>query len=477
MKRRAWLGWLAAFAMGGAAVAANSSCSTLADDCVAGRCWEPEGGVGGSGATTSSGGGQGGGGQGGGGQGGSGLSGGGGQGGQGGQGGGGPVCGNGIIEPGEICFTEPLVTYDLSGSDAIDMVVTDCDQDGDPDLIVADEGSPGTFTALRNDGGVLTVEASYNSSLVNSARIIAAETDGSAGDELFGAGDTFGSGPALVHFDINDCAFSVVRVHNVGRLPTDIAALRFSGDQLDDPVALGVETNPQAGKIVYRTDGSTTGNCIIADLGTPNPAGMAVAQLLGDALLDMAYVDSQQGAVFVRRNLGSGFDSAMSLPVPGIPVAVAAGDFDDDSDADLAVVAMSGFVRLLRNNGGGSFASAPPDVIINPTAVPATSPMDLQLVDIDLDGDLDIVTANFCDPAQQEGSVSIFLGDGSGSFSEAKIATFGAAVGEDSPIAVERHPTTVRVVDLNGDGALDIVTTSGWGDGASSKVSVLLADP
>ena len=76
--------------------------------------------------------------------------------------------------------------------------------------------------------------------------------------------------------------------------------------------------------------------------------------------------------------------------------------------------------------------------------------------DFNGDGYLDIVAANYLD-----GTVSVLLGTGSGSFQAQAIFDVG------------QYPAGVEVGNFNGDGYLDIVATTTW----NNTVSVLLGEP
>lgn len=104
--------------------------------------------------------------------------------------------------------------------------------------------------------------------------------------------------------------------------------------------------------------------------------------------------------------------------------------------------------------GGGSIACkqwVPPSV---PWPVTGSSPSSAVVMDLDGDGQLDLVTANSGDH-----SVSVLLGRGKGAF-QARV---------DYPLA--GSGTAVAAADLNGDGKPDIVVTS---TGNGDVVSVLL---
>ena len=133
-------------------------------------------------------------------------------------------------------------------------------------------------------------------------------------------------------------------------------------------------------------------------------------------------------------------------------------------------------VTILVNDGNANFTTPLADLSVEPgVGVPAALPRDVHLADVDMDGDLDILTAN-SDDAGGTSSVSIFLNDGAGNFAHATNANFAGVAG-DSPLEVGRRPYAVRVADMNGDGAPDILTASAYDDGVTSKITVLLASP
>jgi hypothetical protein len=139
----------------------------------------------------------------------------------------------------------------------------------------------------------------------------------------------------------------------------------------------------------------------------------------------------------VLLNDGHGvFRSAVPLPpqLPDLPSLYESGDFDGDGDLDLFVAVISGQNRLLLNDGTAHFTEAtstalPPDT--DPTR-------GVEAADLDGDGDLDVITANFV------GANRIYVNDGTGLFSFVP----GVPIGNASFRAA--------AADFDGDGDLDV---------------------
>ena len=87
-----------------------------------------------------------------------------------------------------------------------------------------------------------------------------------------------------------------------------------------------------------------------------------------------------------------------------------------------------------------------------------THPTSVAMLDLNGDGKLDLVTANYADPKIRPRTVSVFLGKGDGNFSAKADYATGAG------------PYAVVVGDVNGDHKLDLVTANF----ASDTMSVLL---
>ncbi len=99
-------------------------------------------------------------------------------------------------------------------------------------------------------------------------------------------------------------------------------------------------------------------------------------------------------------------------------------------------------VRVLQcGNGNGTFTTGPA-LDVNP-AVGIDEPMSIAAADLELDGDLDIVTAN-----RASATVSVFKNDGTGGFA-ARGDPFGGG-----------NPTGVAVLPVDNSPRPDIVTSN-----------------
>ncbi|RMF79998.1 MAG: hypothetical protein D6744_08590, partial [Planctomycetota bacterium] len=119
--------------------------------------------------------------------------------------------------------------------------------------------------------------------------------------------------------------------------------------------------------------------------------------------------------------------------------AVDVGDLDGDGDLDL-VVPKNGSpdpdsVQLILNNGDGTFT-------VGSSVVTGNGARDAKLVDLDGDGDLDLLTANFF---ENDITTNMNLGGG----------VFGAA----TSIGFYSGPTRLTVADFDGDGDIDFAVT------------------
>jgi hypothetical protein len=138
------------------------------------------------------------------------------------------------------------------------------------------------------------------------------------------------------------------------------------------------------------------------------PLGLVSADFNNDGFRDLAFVRRDQGGVVVVFGAADGSFSQQIFGVGSLPVWAAAANLNGDQLPDLAVAnAGSNTVSILLNTGqGGAQAFAPA------TTIPVgTTPIFILAVDLDTDGDQDLVVA-------QDGpdTVRKLLNDGSGGF-------------------------------------------------------------
>ncbi|MGQ0552728.1 MAG: FG-GAP repeat domain-containing protein [Planctomycetota bacterium] len=139
---------------------------------------------------------------------------------------------------------------------------------------------------------------------------------------------------------------------------------------------------------------------------------------------------------------------------------MATGDFNEDGALDLVVANQwTDTVTLLLGDGNGQLGPAASFAVDNIAPELVARPRNLVVADIDEDGHLDVVTANFWHPS----TLSLLRGNGAGAFATSENIQMGAfgQFGGDS----------IAVGDLNGDGHLDLAV-----GGSGSVDAVRLGD-
>lgn len=130
-------------------------------------------------------------------------------------------------------------------------------------------------------------------------------------------------------------------------------------------------------------------------------------------------------------------DSHLSADLPLECMDVAAGDVDGDGDLDLAIIIEGGGSHALAlNDGRGSFTLASPGF---PSS--EADGEDAEFADYDGDGDLDIVIVS-----ENRLVNEMYLNDGAGRFTNVS-----------GRLPLQGWSNALAVMDLNGDGALDLL--------------------
>ncbi len=145
--------------------------------------------------------------------------------------------------------------------------------------------------------------------------------------------------------------------------------------------------------------------------------------------------------------------------IPNLPdsTALCAADFDGDGIEDL-ILGAAVRSRLFLGDGVGGFAEAPAGRIPPHGTPPGHFPRVLHPIDVDGDGDVDLVASLFpllvgCSGGGRYGEVAIYINDGTGTFTDETAARVGVFEGV----------VALAAGDLDGDGDLDLVVgASSW---------------
>jgi Calx-beta domain/FG-GAP-like repeat len=182
-----------------------------------------------------------------------------------------------------------------------------------------------------------------------------------------------------------------------------------------------------------------------------NPLSLATGNFNGDTDPDLAVANYLSNNVSILIGNGAGgFTGPTSLAAGGRPASVAVGDFNRDTKLDLAVANLfTKNISILIGDGLGGFTG--------PTnfADGGSKPVSVAVGNFNGDTDPDLAVAN-----NGANNVSILIGNGAGGFS----APINFAVGF--------APASVAVGNFNGDASLDLAVANN----ASNNVSILVGN-
>ncbi len=204
-----------------------------------------------------------------------------------------------------------------------------------------------------------------------------------------------------------------------------------------------------------------------------NPVALVAGDFNNDGNMDLVIADLNKNQLTLLLGLGTGSfmqpATAYTFPMQAYPSALAAADFNNDGNLDLLVTdKLNNTVTLLIGNG-----------MLAPQFTPAgspfplgtgTSPASIAVGDFNQDGYLDAAIANL-----DAGTISVLLNNGKTSspgFTQPPGSPYSVFETLTTPPIANPYPASIVTADFNKDGHLDLaIANEGTND-----VAVLLGD-
>jgi PKD repeat protein len=176
---------------------------------------------------------------------------------------------------------------------------------------------------------------------------------------------------------------------------------------------------------------------------------ITVGSLNNDKRPDVSVLDKSGRLTLLCGDGDGGFYTLGSQQIQGANAwgGLGLGDFNDDDQTDIALTVempSSSALRFFLLGSAGEGLNRPTDRAIG------ANPVDLQIADVDLDGDLDILLSACCqDEMVASATLAVFRGDGTGQFTGPFYYSLG--IGRVAP-------SRLALVDFDRDGDLDVIT-------------------
>jgi hypothetical protein len=333
------------------------------------------------------------------------------------------------------------------------MTVDDFDGDGNDDVAItlagADETSAGSVLIMQSDGAGGFSSSQQIAVGANPQAVTAGDfdNDGHLDLAIANAGDD--SVSVLENLALGDGTFNAAWDFGVGRNPRDVEALDLNGDGVKDLAV--VVSDDDAVEMWVTSAGLRTlafGLDTIVSVGDW-PDDIDPGDVNDDKVVKMIVTNSEDGSVTVLTKGGAplmGSWSTLTLDVGNQPMKVKMEDLNADGFDDAVVSNYGdGTVSILLADGATNFL---PQV-----ALPVGDlPLSLAAVDFDNDGDQDVAIVASNDIGERV--VQVLRNDLNLTDFEDLIFASATELGSGESPAMVDHG------DMDGDGLIDLVTVS-----------------
>jgi Bacterial Ig-like domain (group 3)/FG-GAP-like repeat len=325
------------------------------------------------------------------------------------------------------------VTYDVGGRPC-GVAIGDFNRDGKLDIAVSLYATSSSVGVLLGKGdGTFGVQVNYAAGL-GACAVAVTDFTGSGNIDLVTANSS--SNTVSVLLGNGDGTFRAHIDSATGGGPQGVALGDFNNDGKVDVAT--VNTTFAANTVsVLLGNGDGTFRPHVEFATGSLPFSVAVGDFNGDGKPDLATANEFGNNVSVLLGNGDGTFQAHKDYAAGYgPSAVAVGDFNHDGKLDLvAASAFGNTVSLLLGNGDGTFQA--PAYFGDGAGDIFTA---MAVADLNADGNADLVVTNYV-----QNTVTVLLGYGDGTFRAH--GDYGAGV----------NPYSVAAAELNGDGKIDLV--------------------
>ena len=352
-----------------------------------------------------------------------------------------------------------------SGNGPIQVVIADLDNDGKPDLIVANDYN-NTISLYRNIGADHNLTAASFAPPVDLATppgsyspygIVAADVDGDGKLDIIAT--DFDQNLVSVYRNtcttghISAAAFATRVDFPTGAQPQGVTVMDIDGDGRPD--LLVANTGDGTVSILRNTSvvGSLTTNSFAPKVDFTTGSGcdnVTVGDLDGDGIPDVVAANADNGMVSLLRNISSpghfAFDPKVDFTTPGYPIHVNLVDLDGDGKLDVTVEGyLPQTMSVFRNTstaGSLTASSLAPRIDFGLGGRGHTTAVG----DLNGDGKPDLAVSTELDSL-----ISIFQNTGApGGFAE-------SSLGGRVDFSAGWNACGVTVGDLDGDGRPDVV--------------------